>query len=186
MYRLPGTLRLLLPVFGAVLLVVVILAVAFADDIGRRIDPPLISYEDVDGRRVDVDPADGCLDALTRTSRRSGDTVRHYCAWSRPPEAGAWIPVTEEFYRLDDERRHAVEVVAFGLLPDDAHRVRYTLPGGQVVEATAEHRDDLHHPGFWIHLTGLRMPVDLRTSGGRPVFAGFRVFDAAGQELPVV
>ncbi|GAB1691795.1 hypothetical protein KRM28CT15_35980 [Krasilnikovia sp. M28-CT-15] len=182
MYRLPDTVRLLMPVFAGVVLVVALVGLSFADDIGRWLKPPLFSYHD--GSRVDVYAADGCLDALTRKRRR--DTVRHYCAWARPPEAGAWVPVTEQFYRLDDDRSHAVEVVAFGLLPDDARRVRYTLPGGQVVEATAEHHDALHHPAFWIHLTGLRLPVDLRATGGRAAFASLRVLDAAGQEIPVV
>ncbi|WP_412735092.1 hypothetical protein [Krasilnikovia sp. MM14-A1259] len=172
---------------GAAAVLALMVGVGFSDQIGRWLNPPLISYR-VGETRFEVDPVDGCL---ADWQRRQGHTVRKrsdyrsYCGWSRAAGGAAWVPATKEFLRLDAQQQHAVEVVAFGMLPDDAQRVRYILPGGEVVEAAAQHRDDLDHPAYWIHLDGVQLPVDLRTTGGRAGFAGMQVFDGAGQMIPV-
>ncbi len=145
---------------------------------------PLLSYEE-DGYAIDVRPDDGCL-VTWRQRQRSDRKLLDYCAWAKPKDVDAWVPATKEFYRLDKDRRHAVELVAFGLLPEDARTVRYTLPGGEVVEAEARRHEDLERPAYWIHLKQVRLPVDMKPVDGETVFTRFQVMDAAGQEIPVV
>jgi hypothetical protein len=169
--------------------IVVMLAVVLVPSIGRSLaqswQDPLLTFQDGD-RTLEVRPADGCLATWHKPHRKTRKMVLDYCSWARPQGVDAWVPVTRELYRLDAERRHVVELVAFGLLPKDAVTVRYTLPGGEVVEATARRHADLDGPAYWIHLKQAAIPVDMTVTEGVTVFSRFQLFDAAGQEIPVV
>jgi len=165
-------------------LVLVAVTSSAAQGLAHLGSDPLLSYEE-DGHKIYVRPDDGCL-VTWRQRRQTDRKVLDYCAWAKPTGVDAWVPATKEFYRLDSGRRHVVELVAFGLLPDDASKVRYTLPGGEVVEADARRHEDLDRPAYWIHLKQVTLPVDLKTVDGEAVFTRFQVFDATGREIPVV
>lgn len=172
---------------GAALVLLVVSLVL--PGLGRRVaqswQDPLLTFQDGD-RTLELRPADGCLATWRHPSGRSRKMVLDYCAWSRPRGVDAWVPVTKELYRLDADRRHVVELVAFGLLPARAATVRYTLPGGEIVATAARRHADLDGPAYWIHLRQAAIPVDLSVTDGAKVFSRFQIFDPAGKEIPVV
>jgi hypothetical protein len=181
---LVGKIELALKTLFAVV-VACIVVLGLLPNLGQVGQDPLMTVED-GGQQLEVRPADGCLATWHDRAGKTRKMVLDYCTWRRPQGVGAWVPVTKELYHLDAERRHVVELVAFGLLPDGADSVRYTLPGGEIVEAAARHHDDLDGPAYWIHLRQQAIPVDMAVTDGATVFTRFQVFDAAGQEIPVV
>lgn len=151
---------------------------------GRWLDALLTFRES--GRRATVRVHDGCLHFWRDAPPRSSDVTVDYCGWRKPEGVAEWVPETREVLVLDRSGTRVVELVAFGMLPAGAASVRYTLPGGEVVETEARQRAGLDGPAFWVHLRGVAIPVDLTEVGGEPVFARFQVFDRAGDEIPVV
>jgi hypothetical protein len=145
----------------------------------------LLEYRE-DGLPVTVRTNDGCLTYRKERGGRAEPVTEKYCGWQRPEGAAERSPRTREWLVLDAARTHVVEVVAFGTLPDETRKVRYTLPGGEVVEPAVRRRDDLDQPAFWIHLTDVAIPVDLAVVGGEPVFQRFQIFEAAGHEIATV
>jgi hypothetical protein len=169
-------------VLGGALAVVVVVTVL--PSLFRSEDGLIDWYENRE--HLIVTPDDGCLQTFQLRQGHSPRAKLDYCAPVRPAGVAAWVPATKEFYRLDDERRHVVELVAFGMLPTGAHAVRYTLSGGAAVDAPAQRRRDLATPAFWIHLERAAVPVDPGAADEAAVFVRFQVFDATGAEIPVV
>jgi hypothetical protein len=150
-----------------------------------RVVHPLLAYRE-DGYPVTVRAHDGCLRSRTTFPGRHGPRVLDYCGWRKPEGVAEWAPQTGELLVLDKSRTSVEELVAFGMLPAGTRSVRYTLPGGRVVETQARRHDGLDGPAFWIHLRRPGIPVDLTEVDGEVVFARFQIFDGAGAEIPVV
>jgi hypothetical protein len=146
---------------------------------------PLLAYRE-NGQDVTVRPDDGCLQYRRIRGGRAGTAISRDCGWERPRGVTEWAPQTRELLVLDPAKQHVVELVAYGMVPDETRAVRYTLPGGQIVEPAVHRRDDLDHPAFWIHLTKVAIPVDLRVVDGEPAFQRFQIFDGAGTEIATV
>lgn len=146
---------------------------------------PLLAYRE-NGQDVTLRPDDGCLVYRRIPGGRAASITQRDCGWQRPQGVTEWAPQTRELLVLDATRQHVVELVAYGMVPDETGAVRYTLPGGRTVEPAVRRRDDLDHPAFWIHLTGIAIPVDLRAVDGEPAFQRFQIFDGAGNEIATV
>lgn len=159
--------------------------VPLAQTIRDAVVDPLLRYQE-NGHEVTVRPEDGCLEYKRGRGARAGFVTQWDCGWQRPEGIAEWAPQTRELLVLDDARQHVVELVAYGMVPDETRAVRYTLPGGETVEPAVRRRDDLDHPAFWIHLTGISIPVDLRLVDDEPAFQRFQIFDGAGREIATV
>jgi len=146
---------------------------------------PLLAYQE-HGRSVTVRVHDGCLRYRRDVPPRSSDLVLDYCAWRKPEGVAEWAPQTREQLVLNPSGTGVVELVAFGMLPAGTASVRYTLPGGRIVEAPARLGEGLDGPAFWVHLRGVAIPVDLAEVDGEVAVARFQIFDRAGNEIPVV
>ncbi len=146
---------------------------------------PLLAYRE-NNQDVTVRPDDGCLQYRRIPGGRAGTVTSRDCGWQRPRGATEWAPQARELLVLDAAKRHVVALVAYGMVPDETRVVRYTLPGGETVEPAVQRRDDLDHPAFWIHLTRIAIPVDLRMVDGEPAFQRFQIFDGAGNEIATV
>jgi hypothetical protein len=150
-----------------------------------RVVGPLLAYRE-DGDRVTVRVHDGCLRYRRDQPPRTPDIVLDYCGWRRPEGVAEWVPQTRELLVLNRSGTRVEELVAFGMVPAGTTRVRYTLPGGEVVETEARQRDGLAGPAFWVRLRGVAIPVDLAAVDGEVAVARFQIFDRAGNEIPVV
>ncbi|WP_155373581.1 hypothetical protein [Catellatospora vulcania] len=146
---------------------------------------PLLAYTERD-HPVSVRADEGCLVYRRDIGGRSPDEVLTYCPARKPEGAHGWAPQTRETFVLDPSGRFATELIAFGLLPDGTVTVRYTLPGGHVIEAPTQAVPGLDHPAVLLHLRDARLPVDLAEVGGQPVMAGVQLLDASGQEIDIV
>jgi hypothetical protein len=151
----------------------------------ERVANPLLGYRD-HGHRTTVRAHDGCLRYWHDQPPRTSDTVIDFCGWRKPEGAEVWVPHTGELLVTNQARTRVVELVVFGMLPAGTARVRYTLPGGEVVEPEVRQHDELDAPAFWLHLRRVDIPVDLADVGGEVTFARFQIFDRAGHEIPVV
>src|SRR5690242_2644224 len=101
-------------VYGAAAtLVLVLVGLAIRDAVADS----LLEYRE-DGLKVTVGTDDGCLRYRKDRGGRSPDIRLKYCGWERPEGVAEWAPQTREMLVLDAARRHVVEVVAFGMLPD--------------------------------------------------------------------
>jgi hypothetical protein len=181
----PRRARPALTLVAQVALVGLVLGYPLVLAVHDRIVDPLLAYREND-HPVRVTAHDGCLRYRIDLPGRQGNRVLEYCGWRRPRGVAEWAPQTRELLVLNEARTSVVELVAFGMLPPGTGSVRYTLPGGQVVETPARRRDGLDSPAFWIHLRAAGIPVDLAEVDGAAVFARFQIFDRAGRDIPVV
>ncbi|RSM63961.1 hypothetical protein DMB66_21770 [Actinoplanes sp. ATCC 53533] len=166
-------------------LALTLVLVPLALNVFEAVVDPLLEYKE-NGQKVTLRPDDGCLKYRRALGARAGTVTQRDCGWQRPEGVAEWAPQTRELLVLDPAKRHVVELVAYGMVPDETKTVRYTLPGGEIVEPAVRHRDDLDHPAFWIHLTRIAIPVDLRAVDGAPAFERFQIFDTAGNEIATV
>ncbi len=165
--------------------VVQFLAYLVLSGLPGSVGKPLLEYRE-DGLTVQVRTRDGCLFYRKDTSSRGGDETLTYCPPRIPVGADGWAPQLREYYLVDAARRTVTELVLFGVVPDGVTRVRSTLPGGHVVEASTRRVGDIRQPVVLVHLRRVALPVDLTETAGRRVFVRQELFDAAGERVPVV
>jgi hypothetical protein len=138
------------------------------------------------GQSAEVRVRDGCLVLHKDTSSRGRDLVLTYCPARVPEGAGGWAPQLREHYTVDASRRVVTELVVFGMMPEPVVRARFTLPGGQAVEAGTRRVAGLREPVLLLHRRPAGLGVDLAETDGRTEFVRIELFDAAGAVVPLV